>query len=198
MEIQESSTGSSRGGGTPFQYNLRTMLIVMTALAVALSGIFAGPAGLSLLTGLFLGIMAPMVLTIGLIYGRGNLRTFCIGALFSAGLILFSLTPAASYWLVGVPGPADPDTAPYVGVYVLVAGVVIVVMGLVAVGVRWMIEACQGQREAIPMERSHTSDPLAPSSADRGSESLTARRFTWNTSTQTMRAAGNGRFTWNR
>ncbi|MHC4179554.1 MAG: hypothetical protein ACYSWU_18740 [Planctomycetota bacterium] len=143
MEAPEIKVGEVKAGTAPFQYSLRTMFIVMTVLAVALSGIFAGPEWFSVLTGMFLGLTAPMVLTVALIYGRGYVRTFCIGALFPASLGLLAIIPGLSYPFYGMrgPGPSGSETGLYVGIFVLVAGIVIIVLGLVAMGVRWMVEA---------------------------------------------------------
>lgn len=150
MEAPETEFKPSKVGRAPFQYSLRTMFIVMTVLAVALSGIFAGPPWLSMLTGLFLGVAAAMVLTIALIYGRGYVRTFSIGALFPAGLTLIGLLPVLTqplYYIWDSPDRPDRDAPFYVGISVLLAGVMIVAMGLIAMGMRWMIEAPQRQQE---------------------------------------------------
>ena len=163
--------GGETGGGGPFQYSLRTMFIVMTVLAVALSGIFAGPEWLSMLTALFLALATPIVLTIALIYGGGYLRTFCIGALFPAGLILFSLGPGLSYPFFGMGrfgGSPGGEVGLYVAIFVLVAGIVIVVLGLLAIGVRWMVEAPQRRRQeaALRAETPQSSGSEAATAAD--------------------------------
>ena len=66
----------------PFQFSLRTLIIVMTALAVVCSGLFAGPLWATVLTALLLTMLTPVAFTVAVIYGRGYLRTFSIGALF--------------------------------------------------------------------------------------------------------------------
>jgi hypothetical protein len=148
MEPPEIKTSDQQAGGAPFQYSLRTMFIVMTVVAVALSGILAGPRWLTVLTAVLLDVMTPMLLTIGLIYGRGYLRTFCIGGLFPTGAMVIALgLEFVSYRSINVweiTGPAG-EFGLSVGVFILAAYVVTIAFGLVAVGVRWMIEA--GQRE---------------------------------------------------
>ncbi len=169
MEAGRQRGGEARGGGGPFQYSLRSMFIVMTVLAVALSGIFAGPPWLSMLTALLLGLTTPVVLTTVLIYGRGYLRTFCIGALFPAGLILVSSGPGLSYPFFGMGrfgGSPGDEIGLYVGIFVLVASIVIVVLGLVAMGVRWMVEA--------PQRRRHEADLRRETPQSFGSEAATA------------------------
>jgi hypothetical protein len=175
MEPPEVKTSDIQGGGTPFQYSLRTMFIVMTVLAVALSGIYAGPPWASILTGLALGLLAPMVLTIGIIYGRGYTRTFCIGGLFPAGVILIALIPAyVDFVPDGVVRPSYPpsDETPWrVALTIFVAGAMILVSSLVAVGIRWMIEAPQRRREReafllqqiLRRQAGQTSGPTTPS-----------------------------------
>jgi hypothetical protein len=156
MEPPEIKTSDQQAGGAPLQYSLRTMFIVMTVVAVVLSGVFAGPGWFSLLTGLVLAVLAPMVLTVAIIYGRSHLRTFCIGALFPAGVVFIAVVPLLfdlTYFIAQRPRRivgASGETGWFVGVSIVVAGAVIVVSGLVAVGVRWMVEAPQRreQREA--------------------------------------------------
>ena len=173
MEAPETKFKPSNVGRAPFQYSLRTMFIVMTVLAVALSGIFAGPPWLSILTGLFLGVAAPMVLTVALIYGRGYVRTFSIGGLFPAGLSLIGLLPVLNdpfYYMRDFADRNYPDAPVYVGIWVLVAGVMTVARGLTAMGMRWMIEAPQRQQEREASLREQASpapgqeDPTAPES----------------------------------
>ena len=165
MEPPETKVSDTQTKGAPFQYSLRTMFIVMTALAVVLSGIYAGPPWVSILTGLALGLLAPMVLTIGIIYGRGYARTFCIGALFPAALILIALTPGYIDFprVIGWEDyyrtyRSSDEILPWrVALSIFVAGVMIVVSGLVAVGIRWMIEAPQRRREREVFLREQTS-----------------------------------------
>jgi hypothetical protein len=155
VEPPEIKSSDMQPKGAPFQYSLRTMLIVMTVLAVALSGIFAGPPWASTLTGLLLSLLATMVLTVGIIYGRGYGRTFCIGGLFPAALILIAYKPdymdlvRAIGWqdYYGTFGSPDEILPWRVALSIFVAGVMIVVSGLVAMGVRWMMEGSQRRRE---------------------------------------------------
>jgi hypothetical protein len=161
MGSPEIETGDTQAGEAPPQYSLRTMFIVVTAVAVVLSGVFSGPGWLSVVTGVVVAVLAPMVLTIAVIYGRGYLRTFCIGGLFPAGVVLLAartLLFDLTYTIAGRPHPilgVSREAGWFVGACILFAGVAIVVSGLVAVGVRWMIEAAQRrqEREALPREQ---------------------------------------------
>ena len=67
----------------PFQFSLRTKFIGMTVLAIACLGLFAGPEWVTGVTLMLIGALVPMALTVAVVYGRGYLRTFCIGGLFS-------------------------------------------------------------------------------------------------------------------
>ncbi|OHB69766.1 MAG: hypothetical protein A2V70_16845 [Planctomycetes bacterium RBG_13_63_9] len=168
MEPQETDTShTEQRQKTPFQYSLRSMFVLMTALAVGLSFLVAGPLWLSWLTVLLLLIAAPMVLTTVLIYGRGHIRTFCIGALFPAGVLLL---PAGSIGILYIPmmlsqvgDPFDgdnPETKLWIGLAVLVGLVVIVAFGLLALGIRWLVEAPQRRRPQ------HASSPAEMEPAD--------------------------------
>lgn len=130
-------TTSSRG--TSFQYCLRTLLVLTTVLAVACSALFAAPARMQVLSALFLVTCWPAILTIILIYGRGYARTFSVGALFPAGLVLVFLP------LLFLSAYSHIDAWKLLGEVAALRVVIPVVMsiatGLLAMGVRWMIEA---------------------------------------------------------
>jgi hypothetical protein len=168
MEPPEIKTSDTQTGGTPFQYSLRTMFILMTALAIVLSGIFAGPDWLSVMVGWLLGILAPMALTVGITYGRGYLRTFCIGGLFPAGVVFFGVALAvADVWYSNLPwmqyySPPPGDSRWTVGLSVLTDGIVIIASGLVATLLRWMIEGPQRRQRREASLREQTSQISAP------------------------------------
>ena len=148
IDVRDPNTG-----GGPLRFSLLTIFIVMTALAIFLAGLFGLPEWLVPLTAVFFALSAPMVLTIVLIYGRGDSRTFCIGALFPAGVLLFSLVPAFSRFHVFSTGPFDPgdtDVRMYIVIFILVSCIVMLVFGLLAVGVRWLLEAPGRRRQRPP------------------------------------------------
>lgn len=125
-----------------FQFCLRTLLIVMTGLAVVLSGLFSGWTGAALITALVVVILLPMAATIILIYGQGMLRTFMIGALFPLGAFLFfvSMTMPMQGLSAFFGGRPDPDAGLGISIFLLVELTTALVCGLVAVGLRWLIE----------------------------------------------------------
>jgi hypothetical protein len=148
--IDENTCGPPPVRDPPFQFTLGSLLIVSTVFAVLCSLIFSGYAWVCLLTMTFLGVLAPMVLTVGLIYGRGKTRTFCIGALFPAGVVMcldvfylfYLLLEPRSIWLMmELDERVARDTAPYLFFTVMGALALIVAAGPVALGVRWMVES---------------------------------------------------------
>jgi len=70
------------------QYTLRTLFALTTAAAIACAVFFTLPPWVSIVAAVCVVISMPAVLTVMLVYGRGYTRTFCIGALFPAGLLL--------------------------------------------------------------------------------------------------------------
>ena len=85
MEVRDEVEVHRGGRRRPFQYSLRSMFVVTTAAAIGLSLLVAGPYWLIMLVLVIVALAIPMLLTIALIYGRGAIRTFSIGALFPAG-----------------------------------------------------------------------------------------------------------------
>jgi hypothetical protein len=71
------------------------MFGLTTAVAIACAIFFAMPAWVSGLTTACVVISMPGLLTIVVVYGRGNTRAFGIGALFPASVCLF---PFVSYY----------------------------------------------------------------------------------------------------
>ena len=84
-----------------FQFSVRAMFGLTTAVAIACAIFFALPAWVSGLTTFCVIISMPPVLTILVIYGRGNTRTFGIGALFPASVCFF---PVVSYYGLEIVG----------------------------------------------------------------------------------------------
>ena len=131
-----------------FQFSLRTLLILMTGLAILLSGLFGGPGWLALCTVCVLLIAVPMVLTSVLIYSRGYRRTFCIGALFPAGSTMTVLSPLSfPYMMMGAFDGvgADPATRLVILASLTVYSMLVIVFGLAAVWIRRMVEPARAR-----------------------------------------------------
>jgi uncharacterized membrane protein len=126
-----------------FQFSLRSMLLMVSLAAVCCSGLFSGYGWLAGLTGLFIVVAAPVILVIALVYGRGNLRTFCIGALFPSGMALATLSSATSTYMIPVAlfgGGEEFDVRAIVVAGLTVYFAAIIGCGLLALWVRRMVE----------------------------------------------------------
>ena len=129
------------------------MFIVTTVVAVLCSGLFAAPGWARILTLCCWAIALPAVMTAVIIYGRGYLRTFGIGGLFAMGPLLFWNLIAGYLILAVFPAFSDSfsltdldkdDGSRYLpGIFVACYTVFSILLGLVVVGVRWMIESSQ-------------------------------------------------------
>ncbi len=92
MEKTEDERSDSRP--RRFQYSVRALFGLTTAVAIACAIFFALPTWVSGLTTFCVIVSIPGLLTILVVYGRGSTRAFGIGALFPAGVCLI---PAFSY-----------------------------------------------------------------------------------------------------
>ena len=126
------------------QFRISTMLWLTLVVALACSLFFSIPAvaGLPLL--LAFSMVLPAVLATIAIYGRGYQRTFCIGAMFPAGVLLFTL---GFLHILILDGPASgfirfTDDARWLGLRVIVGGSwgLSLLAGLICVGVRRLVE----------------------------------------------------------
>jgi hypothetical protein len=74
----------------PFQFTLRTMFLVTTVVAVVLGGLSVPEQWewVRVLTMFYVAVAVPIVAVTALVYGRGYVRTFALGALFPAAAIL--------------------------------------------------------------------------------------------------------------
>lgn len=141
--------------GRPFQFTLRTMFIVTTVVAIVCAGLSWPTSSVQLMTTLYLAVTVPMVITVAMIYGRGYVRTFSIGAMFPAGLALWYAL-VFTLFLRSPFQPNDPDTLRWtLMVWTSVATALIILGGLIAMGVRWMVESPQR-----PQPPQKTWDPL--------------------------------------
>lgn len=129
------------------QYTLRTLFALTTAAAIACAVFFALPPWVSVVAAVCVVVSMPVVLTVMLIYGRGYTRTFSIGALFPAGFCLlapmvsyFALALAAEYYENMFDG-LEPNIV--VLVFLNVYFAVVLGNGLLAVGIRRLMEAGQ-------------------------------------------------------
>ena len=158
MDDQHSVVPNSQPEHRPFQFTLRTMFIVTTVVAMWCSGLFA-PYALSQLVTVTLWVFTvPVVLVVMLIYGRGYMRTFAIGGLFTTfPLLICHVVLVYSLVMVAISlasggnadwsdafGTAIPDESRLAaGLFCAGYTAVIFLFGFLAMGVRWMVESPQ-------------------------------------------------------
>ncbi len=137
------------------QFTLRGLLAMMTLAGVLCGLLIGAPLPIRLITATFLFVLAPMVLTVCVIYGRGYFRTFAIGALFPASLSIISAYVLVAY--AAEFSANDESTLAKLFVLISVAGAFLVFLayGAIAMGVRWFVERLQ------PPAESESSDAQA-------------------------------------
>lgn len=157
--------GNSSRRRACFQFSLRSFLVVMTVAAIGCGLLFGAPIAFGFFLLFFVFTAVPLALTIAIVYGRGYLRTFAIGAMFPGGLALLY-----SYVLLaGGFGGWDDDleTRIYLSAYLVGLFVLLALYGGIAMLVRWILERRQtNQVEPEPV----APDPESPFDADMRSE----------------------------
>jgi len=135
------------------------MFVVTTAAAIGLSLLVASPDWLTVLLFVLLALAIPMVLTVALIYGRGRLRTFSIGALFPAGaLVVIMFTEGAPFFGMRSSLVEPLEKRLFVMFFIVGACAVTVGFGFLAIWVRRIVEARTGQHP--PGSDPHTDAPI--------------------------------------
>lgn len=70
-----------------WRFGVRHLLLAMAAASVVCAVLFVAPGWLAAASVLAIANLAMVVIAAGAIYGAGNCRTFCLGALFPMGLV---------------------------------------------------------------------------------------------------------------
>jgi len=137
--------------GRPWQYSLKTLLLVTLATAVALGILVSTPSGIAVPVMICLTIAIPALLTVVVVYGSGYQRTFCIGALFPTCTALY-----VTGWFLGLVQLELTDNSPRIvddwlelcegmgsvyRVYTANAWLLAILIGAAAVGVRRQLES---------------------------------------------------------
>jgi len=149
------------------QFSLRTVLVVMTIAALLCGALFAAPAIVGfLLTGFVLTAM-PLVLTIMLIYGRGYLRTFAIGALFPGVIVMLYSYAAFASVLDDLDDALETswEAGLTMVIYTAFAAFVLALYGGTAMLVRWFIERPR-REQPVPAQ----AEPESPFDAECDNE----------------------------
>ena len=136
----------------PFQYTLKTLLIITTIVAILCAGLFAAPGWIRLFTLYVWLIVYLTVVTAMIIYGGNQTRTFFIGVLIGSGLMILTsiltavelvapITTTESSWDEFVKSYEDVGFGPaiYVGITLCLGAIA----GLVALVTRRLIESAQ-------------------------------------------------------
>ena len=135
----------------PWQYSMKTLLLVTAGTAMALAILVSFPNPIAVPVLICLTIAIPAILCIVAIYGSGYQRTFCIGALFPTGITLYATGWMMGLSLIEAPSVSDLDTleqwleffdevgAPY-RVYVGAAWLLAMIIGSLAVVLRRHLE----------------------------------------------------------
>jgi len=92
-----SRSDTPDGPDDRLQFSLRTLLLLTMAVACALALLVGTPSAIAVPCIFCLAVAVPAILTVCIIYGHGNTRVFCIGALFPTGLLLY-----ATVWFLGL------------------------------------------------------------------------------------------------
>ena len=105
MTSPDKDAASGRSG-RPWQYSMTTLLLVTAGTAMALAVLVSFPSTIAVPVLICLTIAIPAVLCVVAIYGSGYQRTFCIGALFPTGIMLYT-----TGWLMGLSLFEPPSTS---------------------------------------------------------------------------------------
>lgn len=135
----------------PFQYSLRTLFIITTVLAILCAGLFATPDWIRWIIAALCLFFIPVIFISSVIYCRGYMRTFFIGALITVGPLV-AVKVYFSFWFIisFFESSSDSGFAPFMPGMIFF-GIIILSMiaGLTAMLVRWIIESAQRKASQI-------------------------------------------------
>jgi hypothetical protein len=145
--------------GRPWQFSMKTLLIVTIATALGLTIVVSLPNAIAVPLMICLTVAVPALLTVVLVYGSGYQRTFCIGALFPTCLLLYVTGWLFGLALINPPVAGELDDldqwlrffegiGPHYRTYAASAWLMAVIVGTLAVCVRWGLEA-RARREKM-------------------------------------------------
>ncbi len=145
----------------PFQFSLRSLLVLTTLTAVFLSCLFGGPLWLATFACLLVIFAAPVTLITIIVYGTGYRRTFAIGALTFVGSLTISPAGIPYYLYIIFDGDDGVAFRCYVLIGLLVGILIAAAFGLLAVMVRRMVEPAPSTTKNRPEEPA-SDDPQRP------------------------------------
>lgn len=122
------------------QFSLRSLLWLMTGVAVVCAVMFQMPDALAVPILMFVTMaMVPVLVTV-IIHGSSYQRTFAIGAIFPPGLLLSAFTPLGGFFFGRAPMSMDPGESSGFRVAIGAFWISSLAMGLLCVGTRWLLE----------------------------------------------------------
>ncbi len=153
-----------------FGLTLRTTVVFAAVVAAALAGLWVPIAGVQAATLVYLAILVTAMLTVTVIYGRGYVRTFAVGALFPAGVAFLCAFFGGGEDLFNY-SRFFRDQPPAVLMVLAVAVVLglILLAGLFAAGIRWMVESAQ-REDAPPDVHERRADEPMPREGSRATD----------------------------
>jgi hypothetical protein len=162
MAVQKTEDEGSGSRPRRFQYSVRAMFGLTTAVAIACAIFFAMPAWVGGLTTACVVISMPGVLAIVVVYGRGNTRAFGIGALFPASLCLLTCSSSDGLKLlqqVVIDLLDFPESGIAFLIFLNIYFAIVLGNGFLAVGMRRWLES--GQRLVVPPSPAGDQEPQA-------------------------------------
>jgi hypothetical protein len=91
------------------RFGLKTLLIAMGVVGVALFLMFASPNEVAVPLLVLISVSVAALVTTGLVYGRGNIRAFCIGAMIPAGATVIGLIWLLCMWFMSTSFGTPPE-----------------------------------------------------------------------------------------
>jgi hypothetical protein len=177
MAMQKPEDERSATRPRRFQYSVLAMFGLTTAVAIACAIFFAMPAWVGGLTTACVIISMPALMTILVVYGRGNTRAFGIGALFPASACLFLSVSDYGYAILGrMLEDIIVDNEPRIGFLIVLNVYFAIVLGngYLAVWMRRWLESSQrprGPRSSGSSQRLYPTDEEAHADRPRSEES---------------------------
>ena len=99
VNSQNSNDAASEADRGRFQFSLRTMLVLTALVAMVCAVLFSVPDYVAAPVIIVLTIVLPALLTATLVYGNSWQRSFCLGAMFPAGMMFFYTLIVVLYYL---------------------------------------------------------------------------------------------------
>jgi hypothetical protein len=89
MTADEEKPAAAVSAPPKMQFSLGTLLLLPVVVGCALAVLFTKPPNVAAVELFVIGFLLPVVLTGGIVYGKGYMRAFCIGAVFPAGALFY-------------------------------------------------------------------------------------------------------------